>query len=245
MALDEAMAGDIREGQTPPTLRFYAWDTTSVSIGRFQRAGDLDRGYLKEQGIPLVRRPTGGRAVLHGSELTYSFSAGTREGPFSRGLLESYRDLAYAFSRAFCSLGISAETIAEKRSAGARSPLCFASPSSGEITVGRRKVIGSAQKRWPDGLLQQGSIPFQIDYARLGKVLRSGAGEPFVRAGMAGLGEFLPGLQILELKAAIRDSFEKVFGVEFLEATTTIRERGRAEELLQGKYLSPGWNLRR
>jgi lipoate-protein ligase A len=243
MALDEALAESVRAGKEPPTLRFYGWDRASLSIGCFQRAGELDLGYCKKEGIPLVRRPTGGRAVLHGEELTYSFSAGTREGPFSLGLLDSYGKLGAAFSRAFRSLGIPAEPEKARRAPGARSPLCFESASYGEITVGRKKIIGSAQKRWPDALLQQGSVPYVLDLPKLHKVFGSFGNA--ARPEMAGAREFLPGLDGGALRRAIREAFEAVFGIGFSVSAPTQGEESRAEKLLREKYLSPEWNYRR
>lgn len=243
MAMDESLAENVRAGKAPPTLRVYGWDRASLTIGRFQRAGELDLGYCRSEDIPLVRRPTGGRAVLHGEELTYSFSASTREGPFSKSLLDSYGKLGTAFSRAFRSLGIPAEAREARWAMGTRSPLCFESASYGEISVGGKKIIGSAQRRWPGALLQQGSIPYVLDLPRLLKVFGSNGNA--ARSGMAGVREFLPGLDGGELKQAVIEAFEAVFGIGFSVSAPTRGEESRAEELLRAKYLSPEWNHRR
>lgn len=84
MALDEAIAVFVRRGRSCPALRLYGWETPSVSLGSFQKLDDIDEEYCSHENIPVVRRPTGGRAVLHGDELTYSFSS-KNEGRFSRG----------------------------------------------------------------------------------------------------------------------------------------------------------------
>jgi lipoate-protein ligase A len=243
MALDEAISETVRKGSSPPTLRFFGWDVPSVSIGSSQRAGDVDLGYCASSGIPVVRRPTGGRAILHGDELTYSFASGTTDGVFSGNLFKDYRKLGIAFSMAFSVLGVENETVFSRRASGERSPICFQSSSYGEITVGRRKVIGSAQRRWPDGLLQQGSIPYSIDHEGMRKVFPGGKGAS--PASMAGLREFLPGLGPGKLKSAVVSSFLEVFGISIVESLLTDEEEALTQRLLREKYLLPGWNLRR
>lgn len=247
MALDEAVAAGLRKGQSPPVLRFYAWDRPSVSIGRFQKAGDLDLRYCRQRDIPVVRRPTGGRGILHGHELTYSFSAKTKDGSFEGGLLDSYRKLSAAFSRALSMLGLSPETRGgngprrQENRPRQQSPLCFQSTSYGEITLDGAKVIGSAQKRWPDGLLQQGSIPYSTDYRELEKIF----GLKHTENPMPGLTELAPGLRPEGLKEAIKASFEEVFDITLIESCPTAGEEALAEKLLAEKYLRPRWNLGR
>ena len=168
MALDEALSVSVRRGDSPVVLRLYTWEAAAVSLGVFQKVGDIDLDYCVRNNIPVVRRPTGGRAILHGDELTYSFSA-RNEGIFSEGLRESYRRLGAAFSRCFELAGLecSMKNELERGKKLVRSPLCFASSSLGEISSRGMKIIGSAQKRWRNGFLQQGSIPFTIDHQRL------------------------------------------------------------------------------
>jgi len=96
MALDEAIAIVVRKDNAPPTLRLYGWDMLSVSIGCFQKISDVDIAYCIEKHIPVVRRPTGGRAILHSNEITYSFSVKTTHRLFSKGLLDSYKKISIA-----------------------------------------------------------------------------------------------------------------------------------------------------
>ena len=103
MAFDEAIAVTVRNGRAHPTLRLYGWDLPSVTIGYFQKIGDIDTAYCFRNNIPVIRRPTGGRAILHGNEITYSFSAKTRTGLFSKSLLDSYKTISRAFRKCrFC-----------------------------------------------------------------------------------------------------------------------------------------------
>lgn len=242
MALDEAIATAVREDNLPPTLRFYGWQRRAVSIGCFQRAADLDIDYIEEAAIPLVRRPTGGRAILHGNELTYSFSS-RNAGLFSGGLMESYTLLGNAFLKAFQKVGLSPEIRTGKNIAGGRidrwGPHCFRAVSLGEITVSAVKVIGSAQRRWPEGFLQQGSIPFDLDRKGLTMIFKTPTDS------LAGLLELNPEITPAALKKAIVESFSEAFGVALTPSAPTAREEALARDLLREKYLLRQWTFRR
>ena len=242
MALDEAIAASVRRGDCPPTLRLYGWSGPSLSIGCYQKSDGIDIEYLKEKNIALVRRPTGGRAILHGAELTYSFSAGLAspaemgEGPFEGGLRESYGKIASALMAAFEKIGIRAEMEETRGREYSKTPLCFRSRSYGELSSGGRKLAGSAQRRWPDGFLQQGSIPYMSNEAELNRIFRlPGIGsESFVLID--------PDCE-QALKDAIRACFEDAFSVRLLPALPTPAEEELLQELLREKYLRGEWNL--
>ncbi len=268
MALDEAIAFAVRKGRTLPTLRVYGWEVPSVSIGSFQGIPDINREYCAGSNIPVVRRPTGGRAILHGDELTYGFSSGN-EGPFSKGLLETYRLISTALQSGLEMAGVRA-VIKREREPGrnlTRSPLCFQSTSYGEISFDRKKLIGSAQKRWPDGFLQQGSIPYSLDYEKLLEVFNlkdSDAScvksdefenkDPFLSfdslrithhaslpLNMVGLRELIRDFDPEKFKRCIRLSFERVFGVTLADALPSPQEAEFARSLVSEKYRNPLW----
>ena len=250
MALDEAVAGAVRADNARATLRFYEWDAPSVSIGCFQKIRDIDTEYCRQCKIPFVRRPTGGRAILHGDEITYSFSVKTNDGLFSRGLLDSYKKISAAFEKAFLKIGLAPElkllkdnrhTVSEDMR---KSPLCFQSVSYGEISVMSGKIIGSAQKRWPDGLLQQGSIPFSPDREKTGRVFGiQPSSEPDNKS--RGLKDIMSDLNPGDLKDAIRVSFEEMFDVSFVMSTPSREEVSLAHELESLKYSSSHWTFHR
>lgn len=238
MALDEAIVAAVRKSDSPPTLRLYGWLLPSVSIGAFQSTDDIDAGYCTEHDIQVVRRPTGGRGILHGEELTYSFSAGN-EGLFSRGLLESYRHISSAFSLAFQKMGLTVR-MKDRREKGrnlARSPLCFQSTSYGELTITGKKLIGSAQKRWDNGFLQQGSIPFIIDYAALALVFKN----IVPSTDFAGLKDMVHNFDCEEFKKYLVESFETLFGISLFEARPSDQEVEQAHILFAEKYRNPLW----
>lgn len=243
MAMDKAIATAVKRGNSPPTLRLYEWDIPSVSIGYFQRMSDINIDYCRERSIPIVRRPTGGRAILHNHEITYSFSVKTEYGAFSKGLLDSYKKISRAFGLALSKIGLASELKLQKEPHRNRSPLCFQSTSYGEITINSKKVIGSAQKRWTDGLLQQGSIPFIIDEDEIAKVFRLKSSE--IGKKFTGLKKILSNLNIESFKDAIRISFEETFDTRLILSSPSQDEISLAEELEIKKYSSPQWNFQR
>jgi lipoate-protein ligase A len=245
MAIDEAIATLVRKDCLPPALRLYGWDRPSVSLGCFQRASDIDVGYCEAEDIPVVRRPTGGRAILHDDELTYSFSAGTDRGPFSKGLLDSYKKISAALHLALKKVGVSAESKSqrEKGRVLAGSPLCFQSSSYGEILICNKKVVGSAQKRWDDGLLQQGSIPYSYDGERVRRIFGEGR-YTALRECAVGLKEVLPHLDDAKFREIISASFEEAFGISLVPAHPSQEESALALELERKKYLLARWNFR-
>jgi len=244
MAFDEAIATEARKGSAPPTLRLYGWDRASVTLGSFQKASDINIEYCRLHDIPIVRRPTGGRAILHGDELTYSFSSKTDNGPFSHGLLDSYKRISMAFLSALRKIGVKAEQKkeSEKGRVLSRSPLCFQSSSYGEILIENRKLVGSAQKRWKDGLLQQGSIPYTCDKEKIVPVF--GRKVSHTENSLHGLKEIVPDFDDQNFRKALREAFEETFGISLLTSHPDPAEHQLAEELEQRKYLQESWNLR-
>jgi lipoate-protein ligase A len=160
MSLDLALADSVRQGASGPVLRFYDWQRPTVSLGYNQKAGEVDLEYCRLHGIDVVRRPTGGRAVFHNAEFTYSVIAPEDEPLLSGGVLEAYRSIGRALLEGLRVLGISAQMQrSETRGQSVRgSALCFAAAGRYEITVQGRKLLGSAQRRMEGVILQQGSL---------------------------------------------------------------------------------------
>jgi lipoate-protein ligase A len=162
MAVDEVLMDSARAGQT--TLRLYGWEPGCLSFGRNQTArGRYDGARAAERGIDVVRRPTGGRSVFHHRELTYSVT-----GPVETwgGLRSAYLRINRALAAGLRALGVPARVVDERGNGPIPRPTvraCFRDPLPGEVIVGGRKLIGSAQ--WRDGgaLLQHGSVLLHND----------------------------------------------------------------------------------
>ncbi len=187
MAVDAAILHAVEAGEAPPTLRLYGWKPWCVSLGHFQRPErELDAQAMRERGWDVVKRPTGGRAVLHADELTYSILAGKGEAPWCATLATSYEAIGAAWAQALSGFGLDmvrgAPPVTDRRGAAegreggaprthAPAPPCFASSAKSELVFGTRKVIGSAQRRTRAAFVQHGSIPLTPDHERLVEVL--------------------------------------------------------------------------
>src|SRR5207237_194250 len=158
MAIDESMHLHHLEGAVPPTLRVFRWERPSISLGRFQSIErEIDTERCHQLGVALVRRPTGGRAVYHRDEFTYSIVIGKRDGVPS-GVVAAYAYLAQGLMAALDLLGIQSE-LSDGRVNKQPSAACFASSTQADLTSGGFKLVGSAQVWKDDALLQQGSLP--------------------------------------------------------------------------------------
>ena len=172
MARDEFCLNHMLEtGQ--PILRLYHWKGAVLSVGRNQKVErQIDLAACRALGIPLVRRMTGGRAVLHGSDLTYAVAAPTAGGRFAPGIMAIYREIAQVFLEFFRELGYApqAKTYSGGERAELASAVCFSTPSAFEILVDGKKVVGSAQRLLPGGFLQHGSIPLEPQARALSRI---------------------------------------------------------------------------
>ena len=244
MALDEAISEAVRQKSSPPTLRLYEWDRPSLSIGYFQKVSDINLEYCDLKDYPVVRRQTGGRAILHDAELTYSFSSSKDSDLFNGSLLENYTVISNALLQALALTGIKAEaSYIKKRSNGHRNPACFKTVSFGEITVDNKKVIGSAQKRHKDGFLQHGSIVFDFNKENLCAALKGNNSQDF--NGIGALRNSRPDLTISELKSTMKKAFETVLNVKLITDKPTKHELSLAKDLETRKYSSKEWNFKR
>ncbi len=245
MAIDEAVFRlNSRDGM-PPTLRFFGWAPPAVSLGYFQKASlEIDVGFCRRSGIDIVRRPTGGKAVLHQHELTYSL-VGTTETPlFTDDILGTYRIISSCIEDALRRLGLTPEVAMEGRSA-AGTPLegyCFAAPSRYELLVGGRKICGSAQVRTGGIFLQHGSLLIDIDAGRVSAVM--GVEEAGVSATTTSLREQLGRpVPAGEMVRILRQAFEETLGVTLEERGLTAAEEALKNRLLAEKYGDDRWNL--
>ncbi len=249
MALDEAMLEACREGEFPPgtfpALRIYGWSHPTLSLGRFQdplRA--VDQRFCRERRIPVVRRPTGGAAVLHDREVTYCLVGPSHLPPFAGSLLHSYRRLATGIAAGLSLLGAEPDPSVRAPSLPRRlhPEQCFARASSYEITFGGLKVVGSAQVRRRGAALQHGSIlldadPELFDGAAVGE---RGAGRGWTTLALL-LGR-VPAFE--EVAVALARGIGGSFGVEWRMGEATPHEESMADRLRARKYLDSRWTGR-
>ena len=251
MAVDETLLEQVAAGARPPTLRLYRWHPFCLSLGYGQAAADVDQVRLAARGWDLVRRPTGGKAILHGDEVTYSVAL-PLEDELARGdVLESYRRLSEGLMAALVLLGLTPVSEKAHAQTSARGPVCFEVPSHYEITVHGRKLIGSAQVRRRAGLLQHGTLPLYGDIASICEVLpyesevERDAARVHVRARAATLQDVL-GRRVdeQEAMAALAAGFEQTFSITFTEGELTAEEQAQVEKRAR-TYLDAEWTHKR
>jgi lipoate-protein ligase A len=250
MAVDEAILESCIDGFVPPTLRFYAWDPPCLSLGYAQPSSDIDYAQLTKFGWDLVRRPTGGRSILHTDELTYSVIGTSREPRFSGGVLECYRHLSIALLAGLRYLSLPATSSAEAADPAADrgNPVCFEVPSSFEITINDKKIIGSAQARRRSGVLQHGSLPLHGDLSRITLALKypdknsrhAAAARLLRRATTLESALGFPADWRLAAGAMIR-AFQAELNLNLEPGQLSLEEGHRAYRLFQMKYTHPSW----
>lgn len=255
MALDEALLLTASKEGFVPTLRFFSWDRPSLSIGSFQKAKELDLTKVNEAGFPLVRRPTGGRAVLHDAELTYSITCPIPSPFFPSDLLGSYNRIGSCFVRGLKALGIEAGLYPLRRDGkstpSGHNPLCFSSPSWYEVLIDNKKLIGSAQRRLKGSFLQQGSLLIKLDIPSILSFQQFKDDEARMKAQsglaqkMTALHEHAPGIGMEELKNMLVKGFRDEIGVVCSFGDVTKEESALAKKLLEDKYSKESWNLYR
>jgi lipoate-protein ligase A len=252
MAVDEAIARAVVEGRVSPTLRFYAWEPPCVSLGRHQPLAAVNGRRCAALGYEIVRRPTGGRAILHTDELTYSVAA-RQDDPLMAGLvLDVYLRLAGGLVEGLQLLGVNAEPAPGTNRAGPDvSAACFEVPSAYEIVAGGRKLLGSAQSRRAGYVLQHGSLPLTGDLARLIEclVLPSAAESEKLRRSLADHATTLEraaGRRIGfdEAGDALAAGFESALDIRLVREDLSAVERAWAQELVQEKYGNADWTER-
>ena len=252
MALDEAILEHIGRGESIPTFRLYAWKPACLSLGHAQPFADVDIARLKQRGWEVVRRATGGRAILHTDELTYSVIAPNDEPRIRGTVLESYNRLAQALLLAVKELDLPVEMKEGKaEDQSTPNPVCFEVPSTYEITVDGKKLIGSAQARKREGVLQHGSLPLTGDLARICQALtfenesaRTLAAQRLLTR--AATVESALGREVRWETAAqaFIHAFEAQLGLSLQRGELSPSESKRTDELVKDKYDHPSWTER-
>ncbi len=256
MAVDEAIFEQVAAGDSAPALRIYGWMPPGVSVGYFQ---SLDRGVhldaIAGRGYDLVRRPTGGRAIIHHHEVTYSVSIRTDQLEGGETIHRSYRAISRGIEAGLARLGIVAHVPKERHRAPVKGrdlpSVCFAASLGGDMEIDGRKIVGSAQMRRAGAILQHGSIPLRIDLDEHLDILGEPCGDDddtkrMLRRAAVGVEDALGrSVSFEEVGRAVVDGFAEAFGLEFDEQPLSDDELAEARALVETKYSTDAWNLTR
>ena len=239
MAIDEAIMEALRrEKNQTTTLRFYSWDPPAVSIGSLQKLSrDLTKAKFREFGLDAVRRPTGGRIVLHKKDFTFSLIFSENDQVIPKGILPSYHSISQAVKLGFETLGVPTQMSPERKISA--SSFCFSLLSKYEIIVQGKKIMGNAQKRKKGVVLHQGSIMLE-DHRELIHELFGPGKEEYIS-----LSEVLDTpLSVKDINKAILRGFKDTFHISFIPGFLTACEQQEAERLCKDKYSQDRWNIR-
>lgn len=259
MALDEALLDWHSEGSIPPVIRFYEWNPATLTIGYFQKAEkDINLQEVKKQGLGFVRRPTGGRAVLHDKELTYSVIVSEQYPNMPESVTEAYRVISEGLLLGFQNLGLDAyfsvPDTKEKREElkKPQSAVCFDASSWYELVVEGKKVAGSAQTRQKGVILQHGSILLDLDLDQLLSLFNfsSDAVRDRMRRKMPDKAVAINNMTdrrvtISECIDAFRNGFEKALHIELVPYELTDEQKLYVQKLEETKYLTDEWNFKK
>ncbi|HEC92694.1 MAG TPA: lipoate--protein ligase family protein [Candidatus Atribacteria bacterium] len=266
MAIDEAIMIAHREGLVSPTIRFYQWSPPAVSLGYFQDLKkEIDIDACQDMGVDIVRRPTGGKAVLHDKELTYSFVIKEDHPLVNDSILETYKKISGGIIRGLSYLGVKAELVPVREKLKNDSlnkekiskilhpdikSICFSVPSQYEVQVNGKKIVGSAQVRKGGIVLQHGSLLIKLEKDKLFSVFNF----PSVqvreklkpRFNATSLEEILKKrIDFSELSEILPRGFEEEFGVKLVEGKLTEQEEKVFKDLFENKYSTYEWNYER
>ena len=223
MILDEELATQVAEGKSAPVIRIYSWPCPAVTLGRHQKSEQmLDVERCEHSGIEIVRRPTGGKAILHlVGDVTYSVIALASEKPFSQDVLAGYAAVNKALVAGLGMLGVRA-TVRDPAPIWPETGVgfgCFESPGRHEVYWAGRKIVASAQRRTAGVVLQHGTIPLAETGSGLADLLRlePGQRERFRRDLNDRTGTLASALDITldfrEVVHALSDGFGQVWGI--------------------------------
>jgi len=243
MALDDALLAGVGDGSSAPTVRVFGWSPPTVSLGHSQRVGDeLDLDACRRAGVGVVNRPTGGRAVFHAGELTYSVAAPVGTEPLVRTIRQTHCAIGRALVAGLSRLGVAAALDETGTDPGVRrggvSPPCFVSSGRFEVVVDGRKLVGSAQRRAGRGVLQHGSLLIDSRHADIAGFLvgLSDAERGELRRSLEAQTATLEGVlrrpvSFDETARALRAGFEEAWGADLTDGGLTASELEATETL--------------
>ncbi len=257
MAIDDAIFELIQEGKSTPLIRFYDWNPPTLSLGYHQNAEkEVDFAKLEEVGYGFVRRPTGGRLVLHKNEVTYAVIAPNDEH-LAGNVLKSYGDISLALAEGLKLLGIKVEFEQKELSSfSQREPVnpCFNSSSKYELAVQGKKIVGSAQVRKNGVLLQHGSIILDENQREIANLMPGLSDKMRERLASMMDNKTISINQVLNTKLPYEEAvskfalgFKQAWSEDIFEEIEDLQdfEKKRVGKLIKKKYSTDMWNLRK
>jgi lipoyl(octanoyl) transferase len=249
MAIDEAIFRETIKNNNPPTIRFYGWRSPAVSVGYFQDIKkEVNIEKCRSAGVTVVRRPSGGKAIFHCDEITYSVIACNKEKTFPSDISGTYKIISNCIARGLAYLGINAHLAETGRPLKENDfqSYCFSAPSRNELLVFGRKICGSAQTRVSGGFLQHGSILVNFNPALTASFLlpaRNGDQLKKLRDSVAAINEEIPfPVEEQEICANLKKGFIDVLGIETSEDKLSPAEDILKNELIN-KYSAERWTM--
>jgi len=241
MAVDEALFRNYSL-QKNPTLRIYGWQKPFISLGYNQNSEQV---LVEETAVPFVRRITGGSAIFHDKELTYSISCALKDLDLPKGVKKSYKIVCSFLKVFYAKLDLEANFATDifSHNLGNYNNFCFASSQHFDLVVDSKKIGGNAQRRSKDIIFQHGSIPQRIDFAKVEQSIKNieNIGQAAIDLDSA-LGKITDFNQLIMLLA---ESFKQTFGVELIKGELSKKEKQMANYLRDKKYICERWNLNR
>ncbi|MBP2079303.1 lipoate--protein ligase family protein [Oceanobacillus polygoni] len=252
MAFDECLINWHHEGKIPPTLRFYGWKEPSLSVGYFQKVNKkINFDAIERHGCQFVRRLTGGSAVLHDDELTYSLVISENDPDIPISVQEAYHVLSKGVFEGYRNLGIPAEyAILDRERARGRTAICFEKPAIYEMVVDGKKLSGNAQTRQKGVLMQHGSIPMSMNTVMLfdlflfsSERLRERSRDAFHKKAVT-INQLTNRVyQYDMLTDAFKEGFKKGLDLELHPLQLTETQWEEVQQLAQSKYETKAWNI--
>lgn len=259
MALDEALLDWHSEGLIPPVIRFYEWNPATLSIGYFQSVEkEIDMEAVRRLGLGFVRRPTGGRGVLHEHELTYSVIVSEDYPDIPATVTEAYRVISEGLLKGFQSLGLEAyfsiPNTPDKLQAlkNPKTAVCFDTPSWYELVVEGKKVAGSAQTRQKGVILQHGAILLDLDDEKLVQTFKFSTDEArekvkkSINQKAVAINKLLQKKIPIDIcKVAFRDGFSEALNVELVPFSLNEKQIEYVKTLEKRRYANDEWNFKK
>ncbi len=233
MAVDEAVLEAVAQGKQLPTLRLYGWNPSAITLGYFQSLQEeVDAQKCKENNVDIVRRITGGGAVYHDKEITYSFIIREADGLITKDILASYKQISGGVIQALTSFGLQTEFV----------PI-------NDLIVNGKKVSGNAQTRKQKTILQHGTILLDVNVKKMFSLLKV-ADEKIRDKMIATVEERVTSVKqqtgkevsYAAMETALIAGFKEVLNIELLPGVLSIEEQQRAAEVEKEKYRNVHWN---